>query len=415
MDQLYPHCAGIDVHDKFLMVCRLHVDDQGQTQRTLRRFETMLDQLRVLAHWLAETGTTHVVMESTGVLWQPVYNVLEDHCTVWLVNAKHVKNVPGRKTDVKDSEWLAQLLQAGLLRPSFIPDRPQRELRDLVRYRLNLVDDRSRTVNRIQKVLQDANIKLSAVATDIQGKSAQEMLAAIVQGAETPAELADHAQRRMRSKIPELERALSGLVRDHHRFMLEQLLKQLAFLDEEIGVLEERIEQEVAALPPFAEAVPQLDTIPGINRLGAITILAEIGVEMSRFGSADKLAAWAGMAPGNNETGGKARPAATRKGNTYLRRLLTQAAHAAARKKDSALRARYYRLVQRRGKARAAMAVGRCILEIVYHILERGETYHELGADYYERRNTKARIRYLTRELEKLNLKVTVEAANEAA
>jgi transposase len=415
MDHLYPNCAGIDVHDKFLMVCRLHVDAQGQTHSQVRRFETMLDQLHMLARWLTETGTTHVVMESTGVLWQPVYNVLEDQFTVWLVNAKHVKNVPGRKTDVKDSEWLAQLLRAGLLKPSFIPDRPQRELRDLVRYRLNLVEDRTRTVNRMQKVLQDANIKLSSVATDLQGKSAQEMLAAIVQGEESPAQLADHAKRRMRHKIPELERALSGRVRDHHRFMLQQLLKQLAFVDEEIRVLEERIEQEVAARPPFAEAIPRLDPIPGIDRLGAITILAEIGVDMSRFGSAAKLGAWAGMVPGNNETGGKARPAATRKGNKYLRRVLTQAAHAAARKKDTALRARYYRLVARRGKARAAIAVGRCILEIVYHILASGESYQELGPDYYERRNTKARIRYLTRELEKLNVKVTVEAANDAA
>jgi transposase len=415
MDQLYPNCAGIDVHKAFLMVCRLHTDEQGQTHKQIRKFETMLDQLRALSSWLAETGTTHVVMESTGVFWQPVYNVLEDHFTVWLVNAKHVKNVPGRKTDVKDSEWLAQLLQAGLLSPSFIPDRPQRELRDLVRYRLSLVDERSRTAQRIQKVLEDANIKLSAVATDIQGKSAQEMLAAIVKGEEAPAELADHAKRKMRSKLPELERALTGMVRDHHRFMLGQLLKQLAFVDEQISVLEERIEQEVAALPPFAELVPKLDTIPGIDRLAAITILAEIGVDMSRFGSADKLGAWAGMVPGNNETGGKSRPAATRKGNKYLRRILTQVAHAAAHKKESSLRARYYRLVARRGKGRAAVAVGRTILEIIYHMIERGETYHELGADYFERRNVKGRIRYLTRELEKLNVKVTVETVEDAA
>ena len=415
MDPLYPNCAGIDVHDKFLMVCRLHLDPQGRPQRTIRRFETMLDQLRVLATWLAETGTTHVAMESTGVYWQPVYNVLEDHFTTWVVNAQHVKNVPGRKTDVKDSEWLAQLLQAGLLQPSFIPDRPQRELRELVRYRLSLVDERTRTVNRIQKVLQDANIKLSAVASDIQGKSAQEMLAALVEGSEAPAQLADHAKRQLRRKLVELERALTGLVREHHRFLLGQLLQHLAFMDEEIGVIEARIEQEVAALPPFAAQVPQLDAIPGLDRVAAITILAEIGVDMSRFGTAARLSAWAGMAPGNNETGGKARPTRTRKGNKYLRRVLTQAAHAAAHKKDSVLRARYYRLVRRVGKSRAAVAVGRSILEIVYHIMARGEPYQELGADYYERRNTQARIRYLTRELEKLNVKVTVTAANEAA
>ena len=415
MDPLYPNCAGIDVHDKFLMVCRLHIDPQGRPQRTIRRFETMLDQLRVLATWLAETGTTHVAMESTGVYWQSVYNVLEDHFTTWVVNAQHVKNVPGRKTDVKDSEWLAQLLQAGLLQSSFIPARPQRELRELVRYRLSLVDERTRTINRIQKVLQDANIKLSAVASDLQGKSAQEMLAALVEGIEAPAQLADHARRQLRRKLVELERALTGLVREHHRFLLGQLLQHLAFMDEEIGAIEVRIEQEVAALPPFAAQVPQLDAIPGLDRVAAITILAEIGVDMSRFGTAARLSAWAGMAPGNNETGGKARPTRTRKGNKYLRRVLPQAAHAAAHKKDSVLRARYYRLVRRVGKSRAAVAVGRSILEIVYHIMARGEPYQELGADYYERRNTQARIRYLTRELEKLNVKVTVTAANEAA
>jgi transposase len=397
------------------MVCRLRTDEQGQTQRQVRQFATMRDQLRVLASWLAETGTTPVVMESTGVFWQPVYNVLEDHFTVWLVNARHVKNGPGRKTDVKDSEWRAQLLQAGLLQPSCIPDRPQRELRELVRYRLSLVDERSRTVNRLQKVLEDANIKLSAVVSASQGKSAQEMRAAIIQGAEDPAELADHAKQRMRPKLGELERAWTGLVREHHRCMLGQLRQHLQFADEEIAALEERIAQELAALPAFAELVPKLDTIPGVDRLAAITILAEIGVDMSRCGSAERRGAWAGMVPGNNETGGQARAARTRQGNKYLRRILTQAAHAAARKKESALRARYYRLVRRRGQGRAAIAVGRSILEIVYHLIEQGETYQELGADYFERRNRVGRIRYRTRELEKLNGRVTVETKDEAA
>jgi transposase len=415
MQELYPQCAGLDVHKKFLVACRLHTDAHGVTHQQIRRFPTMLADLEDLRVWLAETGTTHVVMESTGVYWQPVYNVLEAHCTVWLVNAKHVKNVPGRKTDVKDSEWLAQLLRAGLLAPSFIPERPQRELRDLVRYRLGLVEERSRVANRIQKVLEDANLKLSAVATDIQGKSAQAMLAALLNGEEDPAVLAELAQRRMRSKRADLERALSGQLREHHRYLLGRLLEHLHFLEAEIHDLEERIEAQVATMPPFRDLIPRLDEIPGVNRMAAITILAEIGVDMSRFATSKHLAAWAGLAPGNNETGGRARPTKTRKGNRYVRRILVQCAHAAARKKDSALRAKYYRLARKRGAPRAAMAVGHAILEIIYHMIDRGESYHELGADYLERRNARARIRYLTRELEKLNVRVTVEPAAEAA
>jgi transposase len=415
MEEIYRHCAGLDVHKAFVVACRIHVDAHGQSHKEIRKFATMLDDLQALRDWLAETATTHVVMESTGVFWQPVYNILEEDCTVWLVNAKHVKNVPGRKTDVKDSEWLAQLLRAGLLQPSFIPDRPQRELRDVVRYRLSLIEERNRVANRLQKVLEDTNLKLSAVATDLQGKSAQAMLAALLSGEEDPAVLADLARGRMRSKRADLERALAGRIREHHRYLLGQLLRHLHFLDDEIAQLEERIEQELAALPSFRELVPLLDTIPGLDRLAAITILAEIGVDMSRFASAKHLAAWAGMAPGNNETGGKARPTKTRKGNRYLRRILVQAGHAAAHKKDSSLRAQYYRIARRRGAGRAAVAVGHTILQIVYYLIVRGESYHEVGADYLERRNAEGRIRYLKRELEKLHVRVTVEPLTEAA
>lgn len=415
MDELYPNCAGLDIHKKFLVACRVHRDEQGHSHQEVRKFDTMLGDLEALAAWLAGTNTTHVVMESTGVFWQPVYNVLEERFTTWVVNAKHVKNVPGRKTDVKDSEWLAQLLRAGLLRPSFIPARPQRELRELVRYRVSLVEERSRVVNRIQKVLEDANLKLSAVATDLQGVSAQAMLTALLDGEEDPAVLANLARQRMRSKKAELERALTGRVREHHRFLLRQLRSHLEFLDAEIRRLEERIEAQVAALPGFAELLPKLDTIPGVDRLGAITILAEIGIDMTRFPSSKHLAAWAGMAPGNNETGGKARPTGTRKGNRYLRRMLTQAAHGAARTNESYLRAMYYRIARKRGTGRAAVAVGHAILEIAYHLIARGETYQEVGAEYLEQRNAKARIRYLTRELEKLNMRVTVEPREEVA
>ena len=415
MQDLYPNCAGLDVHKEFLVAARLHTDAAGQPHKEIRRFPTMLADLVELRDWLAATKTTHVVMESTGVYWQPVYNVLEDHFTVWLVNAKHVKTVPGRKTDVKDSEWLAQLLRAGLLAPSFIPDRPQRELRDLVRYRLSLVEDRTRVANRIQKVLEDANLKLSSVATAIQGKSAQAILAALLAGESDPAALADLARGRLRAKQADLVRALAGQVRDHHRFMLAQLLEQLQFLDEAIAAVEAQIEAQVASMPPFAELLPRLDEIAGVSRMAAITILAEIGVDMSRFATSKKLAAWAGMAPGNDETGGKARPTKTRKGNRYLRRILVQCAHAAARKKDSYLRAKYYRIARKRGGARAAMAVGHAILEIVYHMIARGTDYQDLGVEYQPQRNAQARIRYLTRELEKLNVRVTVEPVAAAA
>jgi transposase len=409
MDDLYPNCAGIDVHKKFLLVCRLHVDARGQPHKHIRKFDTMLGDLEALRDWLAETGTTHVVMESTGVYWQPVYNVLEDHFTTWLVNAKHVKNVPGRKTDVKDSEWLAQLLRAGLLQPSFIPDRPQRELRELVRYRLSLVEERHRVVNRIQKVLEDANIKLAAVASDIQGVSAQAMITALIQGEEDPAQLAALAQKRLRARSADLERALRGRVREHHRYLLRQLLGHLEFLDGEIGELEQHIEAVLQTMPPFLALIPKLDTIPGIARMTAITILAEIGIDMSRFATDKHLAAWAGLAPGNNETGGKAREAKTRKGNRYMRRILVQAAHAAEHTKGSYLRAMYHRIAKRRGEGRAALAVGHALLRIVYHVIARNEGYQELGADYLEQHNAAARIRYLTRELEKLNLQVTVQ------
>jgi transposase len=415
MQELYPNCAGIDVHKRFLVACRLHVDEHGHQHKQIRKFGTMLADLEALRDWLTETSTTHVAIESTGVYWQPVFNVLEEGCTVWVVNAKHVKNVPGRKTDVKDSEWLAQLLRAGLLRPSFIPERQQRELRELVRYRLSLVEERNRVANRIQKVLEDANIKLSSVATDIQGVSAQAMIHALVNGEEDPAVLADLAQKRMRSKLDELERALRGRVREHHRYMLGQLLGHLDFLDGEIEKLEERIEQQVAAMPPFAELVPKLDTIPGINRLVAITLLAEIGVDMSRFASDKHLAAWAGLAPGNDETGGKARASKTRKGNRYVRRIMVQAAHAAARKRECYMRSMYQRIARRRGEGRAAVAVGHALLITVYHVIARGEVYKDLGPDYLEQRNAETRIRYLTRELEKLNVRVTIEQLDEAA
>jgi len=414
-EELYPRCAGLDIHKTFLIACRRYPDPAGQSRRDIRKFGTMLADLQALATWLAETGTTHVVMESTGVYWQPVFNVLEEHCTVWLVNAAHVKNVPGRKTDVKDAEWLAHLLRQGLLRPSFIPPREQRELREVVRYRQSLVEERTRVSNRVQKVLEDANIKLSSVVTDMQGVSAQAMITALMEGETNPESLATRAKGQLRHKQAALEQALQGRVRAHHRYLLRHLLAHLEFLNREIAEVEAHIEAEVAARPPFAEAVEVLDSIPGVDRQTGIVIVTEIGVDMSRFPSAGHLTAWAGLAPGNNQTGGKERPSPTRKGNRYLRRALVQAGHAAAHKKGSYLRSMYYRIARRRGSGRAAVAVGRTILEIAYHLIQRHTRYEDLGAEYLEQRDAAARIRYLTRELEKLNVKVRIEAAAEAA
>lgn len=415
MEQLFPNCAGLDVHKKFVIACRLWITAEGKTCKEIRRFSTMTGDLEALAAWLVTCGCTHVVIESTGVYWQPVYNILEGQLTVWLVNAQHVKNVPGRKTDVKDAEWLAQLLQRGLLRPSFIPERPQRELRDLVRYRQSLVEDRTRIVNRLQKTLEDANLKLAAVVTDIQGLSAQTILRTLLDGETDPRVLAELAQGKLQKKQAELEQALVGRVRAHHRFLLAELLTHLDYLDAKIASLEAHIETVVAQLPTFAQAVERLDTIPGVNRATAILIVAEIGVDMTRFPSDKHLASWAGMAPGNNETGGKRRAAPTRKGNRFLKRALTQAAHAAARKKGSYLKALFRRLAGRRGKQRAAVAVGRTILQIAYHLIARGTTYQDLGDDYLDRINRERTTKRLVQRLESLGFTVQLAAVERPA
>lgn len=340
MEIIIPNCAGGDVHKRFIVVCHRWLDEYGTLHTQTRRFSTMTQDLERLRDWLVAVGCTDIALESTGVYWQPVFNILEGSVRVWLVNAQHAKQVPGRKTDLNDAAWLAQLLQHGLLRASFIPERNQRELRDLVRYRQSTVQDRTRIVNRIQKVLEDANIKLAAVATDVKGVSAQLMLRALLAGEEDPHALAELARGKLRAKQAELERALTGHVRPHHRFMLAELLSHLDFLDERLATLEGHIEAVMASLPgAFEEAAQRLDTIPGIDRQLAVLIVAEIGVELSRFPSAKHLTAWAGLAPGQNETGGKQRASRTRKGNRYLRWGLVQAAKGAARTKGSFLKA----------------------------------------------------------------------------
>ncbi len=407
MDILYPNCAGIDVHKKFITVCRLHQDADGRMHKEIRTFGTMPSDIRDLCIWLAAVGCTHVIMESTGVYWMPLYNVLEEQFTVWLVNAQHLKRVPGRKTDVKDADWLAQILQRGLITPSFMPPREQRMLRDLVRYRQTLIEERTRVSNRIEKVLEEANLKLAAVVSRIQGVTAQAILHASFEGEIDPQRLADLAQGSLRRKREDLVRALDGQMRPHHRFLLGRLLGHLEFLDAEITAVEQETTQVLEALPAYRAAIEQLDTIPNVSTQTATLIVAEIGIDMSRFPSDKHLAAWAGLAPGNNESGGKVRPSKARKGNTHLQRGLVQVARSLARGKENYLRALYYRLCARRGPNRACVAVARTILQIAYYLLKRGETYHDLGADYFDRQHKERTARRLLKRLEGLGYDVT--------
>lgn len=405
----YPNCAGLDVHKKFVVACRLTIDEQSQVHKEMRTYSTMTADLRAMADWLAEGGVTHVAMESSGVYWQPINNILEGRLEVFLVNAQAVKRMPGRKTDMKDAEWLATLMQHGLLQRSFLPDRDQRELRDLARYRQSLVNERSRFTNRIQKVLEDTNIKLAAVASDMKGVSAQAILRALLEGQEDPKALAELAKGRLRSKRAELERALEGQMTDHHRFLLSDLLVHLDFLNEQIAKVEERMEAKLEQMPPFQEAVRLLDTIPGVDRQLAILIVAEIGVDMSRFPSARHLCAWSGVAPGNNETGGKQRSGKARQGNKYLKSSLTLAAHGASRTKGTYLRSFYYRLAPRIGKPRATVALGRTILQAAYYMLLRHEEYRDLGETYLDQRDRDYTVKRLVNRLMALGYEVNVK------
>jgi transposase len=406
VDTLYPCCAGLDVHKKNVVACVRRGAAGAAARQEVRTFSTMTADLLALADWLAECGVSHVAMESTGVYWKPVFNLLEGRFEVLLVNAEHIRQVPGRKTDVKDCEWIAQLLQHGLLRASFIPPAPIRELRDLTRQRSQLIGERSAAVNRIQKVLEDANIKLASVATDVLGVSGRAMLEALVGGVTDPEQLADLARKRLREKIPALQVALHGRVTEHHRFLLRMHLEHVALLDGLIGRLGERIE---AVMAPFAEAAERLTTIPGVSQRVAETVVAEIGADMERFPTADHLASWAGMCPGNNESAGKRRSGKTTKGSRWLRQVLTQAAWAASHTKGTYLAAQYRRLAGRRGKKRALVALGHTLLVIMYQVLKKKGAYAELGGDYLERREPERQTRQLVKRLEKLGHKVTLE------
>jgi transposase len=412
MDVLHTQCCGLDVHKQSIVACLLVPGTDGQPAKTIRSFGTTTDQILALVDWLQQAGCTHVAMESTGVYWKPVYNLLEGLFELLVVNAQHIKQVPGRKTDIKDAEWIATLLRHGLLRGSFIPPAPQRELRDLTRYRTTLVQDRARTVQRLQKVLEDANLKLDSVVSDLQGVSARAMLQALAEGTTDPTQLADLARGRLREKRPALEAALAGRVTAHHRFLLAEQLSQLDYLDEAI----ERVSAEVTErMRPFQEALTVLDSAAGVNQRIAEIIVAELGVDLTRFPSAKHLASWLGLCPGNHESAGKRRSGQTRQGNRWLRQALIEAAHGAARMKGSYLQAQYRRLAARRGRKRAIVAVAHSLVVSLYHMLTRKETYQDLGPTYLDERDRARVERRAVRRLEGLGYKVTLEPALQAA
>jgi len=372
-------------------------------------FDTLTTGLLELSDWLATQGVTHVAMESTGDYWKPVFNILENNFEVIVVNAQHISKVPGRKTDQSDAEWIAELMQCGLLKASFIPPLGQRELRELTRYRSSFVRERVNLVNRVQKVLESANIKLASVATDVMGVSGRAMLEAIIQGQADPEQMAALAKGRMREKRALLVKALEGRVKAHHRFVLTELLCQIDSLDETIAHFDQEIE---AYCRPFAEAVVLLDSIPGVGRAAAEISVAEIGADMSRFPSADHLAAWAGVAPGNYESAGKRHSGKTRQGNQALRAALNQAAHAATHTKNTYLSTQYHRLAGRRGSKKAIVAVEHSILVIAYHLIQRHEAYRELGGDYFDQRRPEATSNRLVKRLERMGFQVTLQASS---
>jgi transposase len=386
-------------------VCVRRMGEGGKVEQQVRHWGTMTRDLVEMADWLKAEGVTHVAMESTGVYWKPIFNILEAAFEILLVNARHLKNVPGHKTDIKDCQWIAQLLQHGLLKGSFIPPRQQRELRDLTRQRAQLTDESSRTVNRIQKVLEDANVKLGSVASNVVGVSGLRMLEEIVRGQDDPAQLAELAQRRLRAKIPELQEALYGKLTEHHRWMLGLLLDQLRAGEQFIARLDERIAELTRPLVPVLE---KLDAIPGVDRRVAEVLMAELGPDMTPFPTDAHLASWAGVAPGNNQSAGKKRSGKTTKGSRWLRQALVQAAWAASHKKDSYFQAHARNLMHRRGRKRGLVAVAHSLLIDVYHMLKEGTSYRDLGPQFLDRLRATHLVRYHVRRLEQLGLKVAI-------
>ncbi len=413
METMVERCAGLDVHKDTVVACVRTPGAKGQRQVEQREFGTKTGELLSLRDWLSEQGVTLVGMEATGVYWKPVYYVLEDALECWLLNARHLRNVPGRKTDMQDAAWIAQLVEHGLVRPSFVPPKPIRELRNLTRYRKAQIEERTRESQRLDKILQDAGIKLSSVVSDLRGVSSRGMLNALVAGETDGQQLAELARGQLRKKRPDLQAALRGRFSRHHALLVGEILTKLDYLDELIARISDEVGQAIA---PFAEQVQLLDTIPGVDRRMAEALIAEIGVDMSRFGSSARLASWAGLCPGQHESAGRSRGGKTRKGSKWLRAHLTQAAKAAARTKGSYLAAQYARLRGRRGASVATIAVAHSILVAAYHILDGLVPYQDLGGDWFVRRHSpEQHARRLVRQLALLGYQVALTDEEEAA
>lgn len=408
MERMLERCAGLDVHKQTIMACVRVPDGRGGRHQEVRTFGTTTEALLALRDWLTAHAVTHVALESTGVYWKPVYYILEDALSCVLVNAAHLRHVPGRKTDMQDCVWLAQVLEHGLVRGSFVPPAPIRDLRDLTRYRKTVIQDRTRVANRLHKVLEDAGIKLASVASDVLGVSGRAMLQALVGGTTDPTVLADLARGQLRRKLPALRDALTGHFRAHHAFLVGRLLADLEYCEEAIADVSVRIE---ALMHPFATLVARLDTIPGINRRTAEVLIAELGPDMAVFPTAQHAVSWTGLAPGQHESAGKRRKVKTRPGNRWLRTVLIEAALAAIHKRGSALGARYRRLVRKCGHEKAIVAIARTLLVIAYHVLARQTTYHELGDMYFTRRHHDQAKRRALKTLERLGFKVSLEPA----
>lgn len=411
MQVVYPCCAGIDVHKKTVVVCVMRTAQDGTVSRTVHTYATMTADLLELGDWLEREGVTLGALESTGVYWRPVFNLLEEGRQIILVNPQHMKAVPGRKTDLKDSEWIADLLRHGLLQPSFIPPAPVRELRELTRSRKTLVRERTQEVNRVHKVLEGANIKLAAVASDVVGKSGRAMLRALIEGEERPEVLAAMARGRVREKVVDLRRALYGRVLGSQRLLLRHLLAHIEFLEAQIADLQTESERLLA---PFDEAVALAQTIPGIAQTAAVAILAEIGVDMERFPSANHLASWAGVCPGNRESAGKRLSGATTGGTPWLRAALGEVVWALSHTSDNYLSAQFHRLARKRGRQKAVVAVAHSILVILYHMLKDKKPYADLGADYFTKLDQQRLERHHIRRLEQLGYTVTLSPSSVA-